>query len=108
MFEDLSRADRLVLLQLLCSFAWADLKVTDSERRFVERIASRLDAEDAKQVGQWLAVAPSPGSVDLGRVPPEHRRAFFEAVRALVYVDGSVDPDERASLDRLKAGLGLA
>jgi uncharacterized tellurite resistance protein B-like protein len=107
MLEGLARDDRLLLLQLLCSFAWADLQVTDAERRFVRRIASRLDASDAADVEQWLAVAPSPGSVDLSRVPQEHRRVFFEAVRALVYVDGKVDPDERASLEKLRSGLAL-
>ena len=109
MFEDLSRDERFLLLRVLCSFAWADLEVTDSERRFVRRVVamSQLDASDARQVEEWLDVSPSPGSADVAAVAPEHRRLFFEAVRALVYVDGKVDPDEAASLEKLKQSLGL-
>jgi uncharacterized tellurite resistance protein B-like protein len=108
MFEELSREDRLLLLKFVCAFAWTDLEVRDAERRFVRRLVERLqlDADDAKQVEEWLSIAPSPQSVDPARVPPAHRRTFIEAVRALIYADGEVEGEEREQFERLKAALG--
>jgi uncharacterized tellurite resistance protein B-like protein len=108
MFAELSREDRLLLLRFVCAFAWTDLEVRDSERRFVRRLVDRLelDADDARQVEEWLAIAPSPQSVDPARIPAAHRRVFVDAVRALIYADGSVDAEEREQLDKLKAALG--
>jgi hypothetical protein len=71
--------------------------------RLVERLS--LSPEESAQVDAWLAVAPSPQSVSPAQVPSEHRRAFVETIRALIFVDGSVDPDERKSFDQLKAAL---
>ncbi len=107
MFDTLSPDERLLLLRFVCAFAWTDLVVAPRERAFVERLVSRLrlDADDAAQVREWLDVAPAPGSVDPNAVPAEHRRAFFESVRALVYADGKVDPEEREQLDRLQRAL---
>lgn len=107
MFERLSASDRLLLLKFLCAFAWADLEVSQKERRFVSGLVERLglSADESKQVGEWLDVAPSPGSVDPKLIPHEHRKLFVDAVRAIIYADGKVDPDERASLDQLRAAL---
>ena len=107
MFESLSGPDRLLLLKFLCAFAWADLEVSKKERRFVNGLVSRLGLSDgeAKQVEEWLDVAPAPHSMDAKRVPKEHRKLFVDAIRAIIYADGKVDPDERASLDQLKAAL---
>ena len=107
MFEAMSQGDRLLLLKFVCAFAWTDLKVKDSERRFVRRLVKRLrlTAEDAQQVDEWLTIAPSPQSVDPKKVPEAHRRDFLEAVRAVVYADGEVDTEEREQLDKLKAAL---
>jgi uncharacterized tellurite resistance protein B-like protein len=107
MLDGLSSSDRLLLLKFLCAFAWTDLDVSDKERLFVRRVLghAKLGGEDEAQVEQWLAVAPSPGSVDAKNVPLQHRKVFLDAIRGLVYADGSVDPDERASLDRLREAL---
>src|ERR1041385_3167665 len=107
MFESLSAADRLLLLKFLCAFAWADLEVSEKERRFVNGLVSRLalSPSEVRQVEEGLDVAPSPGSVDPKQIPPEHRQLFVDAVRAIIYADGKVDPDERASLDALRAAL---
>jgi uncharacterized tellurite resistance protein B-like protein len=109
MLNQLKAADRLLLLRFVCAFAWADLQVTERERTFVKRLVDRLSLspDEAAQVDSWLAVAPSPQSVDPSQVPSEHRRAFVETIRALIFVDGSVDPDERKSFDQLKAALDV-
>ncbi len=107
MLEDLSSEQRLLLLKFLCAFAWTDLEVTDNERAFITRLVNRLDlgAEDRAQVDEWMHLAPSPASVDPALVPLEHRRTFLEAVRALIYSDGSVDEEERAQFDKLRQAL---
>jgi uncharacterized tellurite resistance protein B-like protein len=107
MFEAMLKNDRLLLLKFVCAFAWTDLQVKDSERRFVRRLVSRLglSPEDTEQVDEWLMIAPSPHSVDPKKIPPEHRRDFLEAVRAVVYADGEVDAEEREQLEKLKAAL---
>jgi uncharacterized membrane protein YebE (DUF533 family) len=94
-------------LRFVCAFAWTDLTVTDKERRFVKRLVARLglEGEDSEQVEEWLHVAPTPASVDEKEVPPEHRRAFVEAVRAMIYADGSVDAEERAQFEKLRSAL---
>ena len=107
MFERLSDGDRLLFLKFICAFAWTDLEVTESERRFVLRLCERanVSAEERRQVEEWLTISPSPGSVDPTEIPREHRRLFLDAARAMVYADGKVDPEERATLDRLRIAL---
>ena len=43
----LPHEDRLHLLRFVCSFAWADLEIADSEREFVTALVDRLDLDDA-------------------------------------------------------------
>lgn len=107
MLDDLTREERLLLLQFVCAFAWTDLEVRESERRFVQRLCERLalDQDERAQVDAWLHVAPSPSDVDPSRVPSAHRRAFIEAARAVIYVDGEIDTEERVQLEKLKDAL---
>ena len=107
MLQDLSDDDRLLLLKFVCAFAWTDLTVTDGERRFVERLMSKLhlDDDDRATVEGWLEVAPPPSATDAELVPIEHRRVFVEAVRALIYSDGEVDDEERERFEKLKSAL---
>jgi uncharacterized tellurite resistance protein B-like protein len=107
MLEELSREHRMLLLEFVCAFAWTDLEVTDSERRFVQRLATRLglDTDENKQVEHWLYVAPSPHQIDPARVPEAHRKDFVDAVRAVIYADGSIDTEERVRFEQLKAAL---
>jgi uncharacterized tellurite resistance protein B-like protein len=108
MLDQLSRDDRLLLLKFVCAFAWTDLEVTQAEKDFVHRLVNKLglDENDRQEVEAWLHVAPAPSEVDPELVPHEHRRAFVEAARAVIYADGKVDDEERSQLDRLKAALG--
>jgi uncharacterized tellurite resistance protein B-like protein len=107
MFEQLSREDRMLLLQFVCAFAWTDLEIKPGERKFVERLMDRLKLDPGERVEAegYLHVAPAPGATKAERVPPEHRRVFVEAVRALIYADGDVDAEERERFERLRAAL---
>ena len=100
MLDELDHEDRLRLLRFICSFAWADLEIADEERSFVKKMIVDLDisAEDAKRVEQWLEVPPPAEELDPAEIPREHRQLFLDAVRAMVVVDGRVDPDEAENL----------
>jgi len=107
MFDALSREERLLLLRFVCAFAWTDLEVTPRERAFVERLVKRLrlEGDDAEEVAGYLHVAPAPGSVSPSAIPVEHRRAFVESIRGVIYADGRVDPEEREQFEKLQAAL---
>lgn len=107
MFDELGPDQRLLLLKFVCAFAWTDLEIRDAERNFVLRLVDKLGlgADDRAQVESWLTVSPPPSALDPSAIPPEHRRAFIESIRALIYVDGSVDPEEREQFERLRAAL---
>jgi len=98
--EDLTHEERLLLMRFVCSFAWADLEIRPEEREFVAMMIRRLelDADERRQVLEWLEVPPSPDSVDPDRVPRTHRMKFLRAVESTVTVDGEVSPEERENL----------
>jgi len=97
---DLSREERLLLMEFVCSFAWADLEVKPEERDLVAKLIRRLELDDdeAEQVNQWLDTPPPLDDLDPARVPRAHRVKFLRAVESMVTVDGEVSPEERESL----------
>jgi hypothetical protein len=66
----------------------------------------QLGPEDRAEVEGHLHVAPAPEATNPELVPREHRRAFIEAVRALIYADGDVDSEERERFEKLRSALG--
>jgi len=100
MLSKLKHEDRLRLLKFVCSFAWADLEIADEERSFVKKMIADLgiSEEEAGTVEQWLEVPPPAEELDPEEIPREHRQLFLDAVRAMVVVDGRVDPDEAENL----------
>jgi len=98
--SSLSLEERLRLLRFVCSFAWADLEVTQPEREAVARLVTRLGLgeDDARQVDGWLAVPPLAEDVDPTEVPQAHRQLFLDEVRRIVVADGRVSPGERELL----------
>ena len=100
MLRDLPKDERLRLLRFACSFAWTDLQVDEEERRYVRRLAGRLDLdpEEEARVARWLDVPPPPEDVDPQDVPPEHRDLFVKALRAVAERDGAINDEERLTL----------
>ena len=100
----LDREERLQLMKFVCSFAWADLEVADEERKFVGKLIDKLglEADEIAMVEDWLEVPPPPEEVDPNNIPREHRQLFIDAARAMVVVDGRVDPDEAENLALLE------
>ncbi len=104
MLQDIDRDQRLLLMKFVCSFAWADLEVSDEERRFVIHAVRRLELseEERDQVMAWLQVPPPADEVDPALVPPEHRRLFVDAITDLIKADHHVAQDELTNLALLQ------
>jgi uncharacterized tellurite resistance protein B-like protein len=105
--HDLAPETRLTLMKFVCSFAWADLEITDAEREYVARLVRRLDldSEERKRVDGWLELPPPPESVDPTRIPAEHRRVFVDAVQGVIAADGEIATEERENLALFSALL---
>lgn len=88
--------DRMTLLRFVCSFAWADLEIADTERTFVADLMQRLDLPDDERVQalEWLKIPPRPEDVDPTQVPREHRQLFLRVVLEMVQADGKIDAEE--------------
>jgi uncharacterized tellurite resistance protein B-like protein len=99
-FAALNEEDRLRLLRFVCSLAWADLSVSDSERGLVHRLVGQLDltAEELEQVEGWLRIPPPPEDVDPTDIPAEHRQLFLDMALQTVGADGHLSDQELETL----------
>lgn len=100
MLDGLNRDERLQLMRFVCSFAWADLEVTDRERDFIVHLVDRLDLDEdeREEVANWLEVPPRADDLDPADIPREHRQLFLDAARAMILSDGDVDDVEAENL----------
>jgi uncharacterized membrane protein YebE (DUF533 family) len=100
MLDALNREDRLQLMRFVCSFAWADLEVSDQEREFIVKMVIRLglNEEEQDQVAQWLEVPPRADDLDPADIPREHRKLFLDAAKAMILSDGTVEDAEAENL----------
>ena len=105
--KSLDKKQRLLLLEFVCAFAWADLEVKPAEREFVARLVRRLELEDDEiaKVEQWLKLPPRPEEIDPNRVPRAHREVFIATAKKMIEADGEIDPAERENLELFKALL---
>jgi uncharacterized tellurite resistance protein B-like protein len=94
--NELNREDRLRLVKFVCSFAWADLSVADSERGFVHKLMRKLklDPDEKRQVEEWLEVPPRAEELDPAEIPREHRTLFLAVAREMIEADGEVAEEE--------------
>ena len=107
--QQLDPADRLQLLDFVCSFAWADLRIRPQEREFMTRLVRRLDLpkDERVAVDTMLSSPPAAEDIDPIDVPLEHRRLFLETVKQMVLADGEIDPAEAEQLDLFEELLGM-
>jgi hypothetical protein len=100
MLERLDREDRLRLMRFVCSFAWADLEITDRERDFIIKMVDSLDLDEdeREEVAQWLEVPPRADDLDPEDIPREHRQLFLDAARAMILSDGEIEDVEAENL----------
>ncbi|MCC6558743.1 MAG: TerB family tellurite resistance protein [Polyangiaceae bacterium] len=104
MLDNLSRDERLQLMQFVCSFAWADLEIKPKEREFVGKLIRRLklDPEEKRLVQGWLTVPPEVDALDPMKIPRAHRQLFLETARAMITADGEISPEEAETLELLE------
>ena len=102
--DQLDRNDRLRLVKFVCSFAWADLEIRPEERTFVDHIVRSLELndEDQSKVEGWMAIPPSPESIDPTRIPLAHRKLFLDSIEGVIASDGEIAPEERENLALLR------
>lgn len=104
MLDRLDRRERLRLVEFVCSFAWADFEIQPEEREFIARLIRRLglDADEQRQVDQWLERPPRIEHLDPTAIPAAHRRDFVEAIEGLISADGSVQEEEHDTFEIFK------
>lgn len=100
MLDALDREDRLQLMRFVCSFAWADLEVSEGERQFIVKMVEMLDLDESEraQVAEWLEVPPRADDLDPTDIPREHRELFLDAAKAMILSDGTIDQVEAENL----------
>ncbi len=101
--NELSKEDRLRLMKFVCSFAWADLRIDEAERKMVQKLVRRLklNADEKKQVEEWLELPPAAEDLDPGQIPDAHRAVFLSTAREMIEVDGEVAEEELENFELL-------
>ncbi|MFW5741506.1 MAG: TerB family tellurite resistance protein [Myxococcota bacterium] len=107
--KELQSEERLKLLRLVCSMAWADSEVQQHEKGFIAKLIFNMGtpASEIRQVKKWLESPPPEEELDPSTIPQEHRQMFFEACRGVMTADGIVTEGEKTELERLEKKLGL-
>ena len=102
--SDLDREDRLRLMKFVCSFAWADLQIAQSERTMVAKLMRklRLDADEKAQVEEWLELPPPADELDPAQIPDEHRALFLTTAREMIEADGEIADEELENFELLE------
>jgi len=98
--QELSGEDRLRLIRFVCSFAWADLEMADSEKTFVTNMIGVMDLNEEEQaaVAHYLKVPPLPEEIDPTDIPLAHRQLFLNTALQMVGADGHIDERELENL----------
>lgn len=96
--QEMDAVTRERLVQLACVAAWSDLTVAPEERAVVLQLAAAvaLDPRSMAKVQTWLDGPPP--FIDPQAIPPEHRAAFLEALRAVIAADGRLARSECETL----------
>ncbi len=107
--KELQSEDRLNLLRLVCSMAWADSEIQPQEKGFIAKLIFKIGAPAAeiRQVKKWLEAPPPATDIDPTTIAREEREMFLEACRGVMAADGTVTAEEKYELVSLKTKLGL-
>lgn len=102
--NELEKEDRLRLMKFVCSFAWADLQIADSERRFVQKLVRklRLSDDEKRQVEEWLELPPPAEELDPTQIPSAHRALFLTTAREMIEADGEIAEEEVENFELLE------
>lgn len=107
--HELTRAQKVSLVEVLTALAWADGKVTPAERRLIEHHVgfSGLPRKTSRRLLAALgAEAAGPRELALEPLAPQARRFVLEQAILLSLVDDELDASEMALLESIAARLG--
>jgi len=104
MLTELTKDDRLRLMKFVCSFAWADLEIAESERKFVQKLVRKLKlGDDEKEMVEgWLELPPSAEELDPTLIPDAHRSLFLSTAREMIEADGMIADEEVENFELLE------
>ena len=107
--NDLNAEERLLLMRLVCAFAWVDSVLTETEKAFALRLMERLelDEQQCAQAHAWLARPMATSDLDIQKVPARHREVFLDAVMGMVEADGYFSDAELVALNEFEHALTL-
>lgn len=102
--NQLSKEERLRLMKFVCSFAWADLHIAESERKMVQKLVRKLKLnKDEKQIVEgWLEIPPKAEELDPAQIPDSHRALFLTTAREMIEADGEIAPEEVENFELLE------
>jgi len=108
MLDMLTVDEKVRLVRFMCSFAWADLDVSERERRMIADLIRMLNLPEgvASEAEGWLDHPPDEEDLDPYDIPLEQRRIFVDAAARMVSADGVVDPMEVENFALFEALLG--
>lgn len=106
--HELSRAEKVGLIQVLTALAWADGRVSAEERRLIEHHVSLagLPPKTAKHLRAALDAAAGPAPLELEPLAPAARRFVLEQAILLSLVDDDISAAEQALLASVAERLG--
>lgn len=106
--HELSRAQKVSLIQVLTAVAWADGRVSPEERRLVEHHVALADlpAKTTKRLLEGIKGKVPPEALELEPLEPTARRFVLEQGILLSLVDDDLDEAEQALLERIAERLG--
>ena len=96
-----TREDRRTLIALMCKVAWADGRIDESEREYVQDLITRLSGEpgNAEELDSWLTSGVP--DEELGALHPTLEHFFFDESLRLAQADGDLDDRELAVVETL-------
>jgi uncharacterized tellurite resistance protein B-like protein len=108
MLDQLTIEEKVRLIRFMCSFAWADLDVSDRERTMIRDLVRKLGLPEpaASEAESWLDHPPDEEELDPYDIPLEQRRLFVSAAAQMVSADGVVDVMEVENFALFEALLG--
>lgn len=106
--HELSRAQKVGLIQVLTALAWADGQVTPEERRLIEHhvTLAALPPPTARRLVAALEADAGPPALELEPLEPAARRFVLEQAILLSLVDDELDAKEQVLLESIAARLG--